>query len=534
MAEQRLDDINVNFNGTQQAASDIDKVANSMEGLAESQEQVTTATENTTAAQAAAAQTAGQLAQRAVDVTGKIAAVSAVVQTLAAAFGTENNTAALVGRMAGAASQGAALGLTLGPTGALVGGITGALLPALTDLITSLNEEETASREAREAEQEHERQLRDLAEAANTAESRIARLNIALRENARNSRLNLGVATDLEYAEEIERVSSTITTLEERIRTLQAGGVRESRASSLPEEVLTAYRGFNTELETARTRLAELQRLRSSANAESADIMGEDLNRSANPTRTGSGTPVDNSQGQATDSLSASGARQEMIDLEDRLLERRYETLDTLNRELNLLQQIGETQNVNARENTTQTDEALSNQQKLADELNRQEEEAQKISDNLTGIAVESFSTMSGALVDYVKAAAAGEESQEALLKGFLEYISQWATFQAIGEFAQAIASFASQDYSGGALHLVAGAAFTALAVGTGVGAAAISPPAAAAPPQQNTESDSSSGGGTTYVINYNSQVVTAGTTSELGRQMGQIIGQGDRRFGRG
>jgi hypothetical protein len=111
------------------------------------------------------------------------------------------------------------------------------------------------------------------------------------------------------------------------------------------------------------------------------------------------------------------------------------------------------------------------------------------------------------------------EEAFQGLAKAFLEMISQYATLKAATEFADAAASFAKYDYAGGAAHIGAGVAFTAIAVATGVGAAAIgSAPSAPARPEAGGGTEAAQGGD--VVINWNSPVITAGTQAELGREL--------------
>ena len=111
------------------------------------------------------------------------------------------------------------------------------------------------------------------------------------------------------------------------------------------------------------------------------------------------------------------------------------------------------------------------------------------------------------------------EQAFEGMAKAFLEMIAQYAAMKAATEFADAIASFARYDYSGGAQHIAAGVAFTAVAVATGVGAAAIgSAPSAPARPESGGGAEAAQGGD--VVINWNSPVITAGTQAELGREL--------------
>lgn len=111
------------------------------------------------------------------------------------------------------------------------------------------------------------------------------------------------------------------------------------------------------------------------------------------------------------------------------------------------------------------------------------------------------------------------EEAFQGLAKAFLEMISQYATLKAATEFAEAGAAFARYDYAGGAAHIGAGVAFTAVAVATGVGAAALgSAPSAPARPEAGGGTEAAQGGD--VIINWNSPVITAGTQADLGREL--------------
>jgi len=142
-----------------------------------------------------------------------------------------------------------------------------------------------------------------------------------------------------------------------------------------------------------------------------------------------------------------------------------------------------------------------------------------------------------GLMTDALGAIASGEKTAEDAFKGlakaFLQMISQYAMLKAATEFAEAIGAFASFNYGGGALHLAAGVAFTAVAVATGVGAAAINvakPTAPARPEADKGSGDKGRSGD--VVINWNSPVVTAGTRDDLGRELGALVSAGRARYG--
>lgn len=138
-----------------------------------------------------------------------------------------------------------------------------------------------------------------------------------------------------------------------------------------------------------------------------------------------------------------------------------------------------------------------------------------------------------GMFIDAISQTIAGtksaDEAFKGLLKGFLEMISRMAALKAAEEYAEGIASFARYDYSGGAQHVAAGVAFTAVAIATGVGAAALAPPQQEKPaePAQGGRGDSQQRSDVNVYIN--SPILTAGTHAELGRTIKNAIAVSDR-----
>jgi hypothetical protein len=161
----------------------------------------------------------------------------------------------------------------------------------------------------------------------------------------------------------------------------------------------------------------------------------------------------------------------------------------------------------------------------LAEKENQEAEEERSL-DRRRSLNGELMGLLGDATMAFGKSLAAiatgeqtAEEAFQGLAKAFLEMISQYATMKAATEFADAAASFAKYDYAGGAAHIGAGVAFTAIAVATGVGAAAIgSAPSAPARPESGGGAEAAQGGD--VVINWNSPVITAGTQAELGREL--------------
>src|SRR5690606_39116320 len=166
--------------------------------------------------------------------------------------------------------------------------------------------------------------------------------------------------------------------------------------------------------------------------------------------------------------------------------------------------------------------------------LEEQEREAakarQKIESEISGLLQPAIQGLTGAIADVIRGTKSADEAFQGMLASFLEMISQRAALEAAKEFASAIASFASQDYPGGALHLAAGAAWTGVAVAAGGAAAVVAPPSMPASPQQQQQ-PAPQGGGTT-VINFNAGVVTATTERQLGRTIQRAVTTSDLALG--
>lgn len=165
-------------------------------------------------------------------------------------------------------------------------------------------------------------------------------------------------------------------------------------------------------------------------------------------------------------------------------------------------------------------------------EMELAREAFQRVKDDAEGVLGPVIAGISGALSSVIAGTQSADEAFQGLLASFLEMISQKAALEAAGQFASAVASFASQDYGGGALHLAAGVAWTAVAVAAGAASIAVAPPAAATPATPQANATPSAGGGDT-VINLNGAIAFAGTRAELGREFGSAIEASDRRFGR-
>jgi hypothetical protein len=157
----------------------------------------------------------------------------------------------------------------------------------------------------------------------------------------------------------------------------------------------------------------------------------------------------------------------------------------------------------------------------------------QELAEISVGMVEDSTKAIAKTFVAIAKGEKSVDEAFQGLLASFLEMLGEMAGLQAAKEYALAIGDFASQNYSGGALHLAAGVAWTVVAVAAGAGAAAVAPAAASTPssPEPQTAGGGGGGGGTT-IVNFNGAFITATTEAEVGRQVSRTVEAGQRRFG--
>lgn len=169
----------------------------------------------------------------------------------------------------------------------------------------------------------------------------------------------------------------------------------------------------------------------------------------------------------------------------------------------------------------------------LREEQRAAERATQQLQERVEGVLQPAIQGITQAVQDVASGAKSADEAFKGLLASFLEMISQQAALEAAKEFASSIASFASQDYGGGALHLAAGVAWTAVAVAAGAASVAVAPPAASAPQSPQQQAPQASAGGGTTILNVNGPILSASGRAGLGREIGQLIDESNRRFGR-
>jgi hypothetical protein len=167
----------------------------------------------------------------------------------------------------------------------------------------------------------------------------------------------------------------------------------------------------------------------------------------------------------------------------------------------------------------------------LEEQKQKAREASEAVRDDAMGVLQPVVKGLTDALRDVIAGTKSADEAFQGMLASFLEMIAQETALQAAKEFAEAIAAFARYDYSGGAQHLAAGVAYTAVAVAAGAASVAVAP-SAAAPAQPDEGGSQQQGGGVSYTVNYNGPVISAGDRAEVGRTLDELVSEGRRRFG--
>lgn len=550
--------IEVEFDGADAAATGASKVKQSLSDLA--------------AQQTAAATKAIAFSQR-------LQAAAGAVNGLSAALGIDGRAAGLISSMAATTSQFAQLGQVLGPQGALVGGIVGSLLPAIGAIRQAIEELDERNRESAERLDEvreaHEQaviaireatqaideqadavvnaseQMRDFIDSMSLGGLRGQAFDAAAQISALSDQLadvndqigNLGGATGadaamrlLDLRERAQQLTGEIGRLSDSFEQTQAQ-VRESTASRRRSgndtaAVVDGLAGQLNDLQVpsiseamgpdVRAAIEHIRALR-----EAADAAFQSINERSSDFDSQVGTA-------ATAIAEVETATRALADTERELFAQREEAS---RRHIAQLEQ----EKAKVQENDAEERRAVIRRMEQTAEYEDQLMEANRRTEEAYRARVEEYqqvtSVLVGGLTDALAAIVAGQKTAEEAFKGllasFLKFISEQSMLKAASEFAFAIADFASQNYGGGAQHLAAGVAFTAVAVAAGAGAAAVSAPSAGAkdgPEEGRSSRDEAKGGD--IVINYNSPVISLGDRAQMGRELRGLVADADARYG--
>lgn len=481
----------------------VEAAVRGVEGLTSSLVEESRAAQGATRATNTTEESFADLVRGGQSVIQRIQGVASAVQSLVSQLGSSDRTAGLVASIAGTTAQFASMGAMLGPGGAVVGGIIG-LGTSLYGLVTAHDDAAEAARNQAGALDDVSESVRGLGEvmlewrdvlgiegavrAGGEALGDLSESALASELRTREARLmELRVANAetgaLVRSEEEIRLRREVEGLEAEIRRRDADDSTPSRGgrrapaeetvlgAAMTEDALAEFTSINSDEELARRAEADAEYA-----AQAEELANAEIERLA---REGD-------------------AQAELFALKEEL---RQQDLESEREKQDYLRELEE-QAAEARE------------QEL---------------DGLMQMVGRSSKAIFTAIAQVASGAKSGEEAFLGLLKSFLEMISEYAALKAATEFADAAASFARYDFGGGAAHVGAGLAFTAVAVATGVGAAAIGTGAPQAPARPEAQPAAEGGGGnTSYVINWNSPVVTAGTRAELGRDLMGLMSEAE------
>lgn len=540
-------------------------------GAAAARQEYNERTREAARAQQQATQEQTRASTEAIQFATRIAGAANAVQTLVSQLGGTGRAAGLVGAVANSTAHFAQLGAAVGPGGAVVGGIVGALIPAIQSLRRESDDAATAAANLNA----------DLATLIQRAEQARQQTELLRRlENGEGSVTEQG-AYQQRSVDRQELTRRALAGDAGAIRALRQQGVTGhaddyGTFDAITDAVDRATGGTGT----VSTQLTESERAILTANFDAhgreatrrGTLLAESVDRQydqsaiasagrtarargggGNSARRGSNAGV-RGRPQSGEELDAIG-EQQAISEQNAALERQVR----IRQELAQQREHAEEQESRQAEAENQRAELLEQQMqairekdeaadRVAQGRHQKDEQDKAAQQEARQQQAREYQQTTGAIVGAVVEAgvamASGQESaSEAfkhMLASFLAYISQRSALEAASEYAQAIASFARYDYSGGAQHAAAGVAFTAVAIAAGVGSGALNASAAQEAAARKNESGggrdsgparvpskrSSDEGGGPKVVNvlFNSAVVTANTTDELGRRLGRMV----------
>lgn len=488
MAEQPIQ-IEVTFDGASEATRELGRVSQGISNVGQTADRAGVTVESFSRGFQNSAQ--------------RIQGVAGAVQSLASALGSRDRTGGLVANVAGATAQFAAMGAMLGPAGAVVGGVVG--------FASSVYSLATAHREVAPEIENTTRLIEEEGAAAVSATESMTQFLASITTSARTESLrDLGnqitELTDRVY--ELRASGRTLEAIveEERLVTLQR--MEAAERASLEEEVRTTTpvrSGGGGGGGGRRERERDVFEMLGGA-ASNEDIAGISAEFERLAAERAEREAEANALIEEKRNAHYEALKEMAIEAQDAELERQREVNEAL------------AEMENERQERIREGQLAMKENQEADE-ERSLERRRSLNGELMGLLGDATMAFGKSLAAIATGEQTAEEAFQGLAKAFLEMISQYATLKAATEFADAAASFAKYDYAGGAAHIGAGVAFTAIAVATGVGAAAIgSAPSAPARPEAGGGTEAAQGGD--VIINWNSPVITAGTQADLGREL--------------
>lgn len=377
----------------------------------------------------------------------------------------------------------------------------------------------------------------------------------ARRERAQESRIRAGLGTDEEQEafvtraeKQRRRVRADLEILEDRRDRLirEQGGLSVEQRRRIDEETEALGRR-GRELDDEIDRRRQLARV---SRAEATEITREDLAESAReePGRRGGGRSRGGREALFVgDDAEAGGvvarfrealarAREEDAAFQEAMQRSLQEEIATVQELERAQAQAHEAEMRRRDELKAKRREEHEAQLEMLERAKEKEREAfEQTKSDAEGVLGPAISGLTQALAEVIAGTKTAEEAFQGLLASFLEMLAQQAALEAAKEFASAIAAFARYDYSGGGQHLAAGIAWTGVAIAAGAGAIAAAPTQPQGP--QAGESTPQQGGGAgTTVYNVNGTIIStdgASSRARAGREIGSLVSEGTRRYGR-
>lgn len=537
MVERRIRAV-FEVEGAEQSAEAVERLAAAMRETGQTEE-AAVALEDLEASLADAASSARELQDASASATGsagdlgdvarestqqaqlfaqRLSQAASAVGQLAGAIGIEGRTGTLIQRMAAMATGGAQLGGTFGPQGALAGGLVGLatgaiplLMDALTPTVPALQEVERGARGMADG-------LREAAEQGASAAQALDDFLASISTSGRRRELavigeEIRQLTDQFFAAQASTDPSVRLSADDlRAQIAQ----RQARAGEIQDELA----------DTASNARRAPRRGGGGGGSDSADAEMEAYERYNRAIESGLERETRLRQAQKAE--------------QDRLLRAEVEAAEAANRRRVEAARFAIESEQQLREEAHQAElERMRAQQEADDLLIESRREAYEKSLEDTTTTADLVNTANRGIVraigEVIQGTASADEAFRGMLSSFLESIAEQALVSAAREYAESIAAFARYDFGAGAGHLAAGAAFTGVAIATGAAAGAVAPPPASRPdsPDRAQPQSQGAGGPVTYVNNWNSPQVVAGTEADVGQTLERLGRRANQRFSR-
>lgn len=551
----------VQFPGAQDSQAAMVALANAVAGLGEkvgqlgeAQSNETQKTQQNAQAHRDATQQQQAAATQAIAFAQRVAGVANAVQSLTSRLGSHDQTAGLIGSVVATTAQFAAMGAALGPAGVVGAAIAGFVI-SINELAAAHDAAATAATAHAEAERQLQQATSSAIEAAIRTGGDLSHADAHTLAVAAQARIN-----------EIAAIQEQITEIQE---SHAAGSVALAVGLTGAQDALALARGEGSpehRIETLRQRIDALQR--EVQHIDEATPSGDGIPQVTGAhIGAGPGGPTEDDRTRLTGrgGNAEHHARTGPTDAE--ILAQQVE--DAYAREAAAEQLVYE----QTMRHTRETNEAIAEQsterreaaKEREDEARREEashrryheqlahfneqerrwqQEIQHRRDQMTQEEGGATQAIIGNLTNVFTLMAEGQanaaQGAELLLAGFLQYISQRATIEALAQVAAGIGAY--PDYGGMALHFAAAAAWGAVAVATGVGGAALASDAqgqaAAAQAQQEKpanpqpQDSHEKGGSVTNIINWNSPVpMTQQEAARAVRPLRRALDQSASRY---